>query len=384
MSEGSEGSEGGPDFGRYQLVRRVSLGGTAEVFKAKAFGELGFEKIVALKRLLPHVEERPEFVRMFVNEARLVAQLDHPLIARIHELGRARGSHYLAMEYVYGRDLQEVQRQIALLADGGGAPADFTAAVGAQAAEALDYAHRFVDADGVALRIVHRDVSPQNLMIDEDGAVKLVDFGIAKFVGVDGVTAAGVVKGKHAYMSPEQVRREPLDGRSDLFSLGVILYELLSGERLFKAGTVLETLEMVEAAAPPDLVVAAPGTPPELARWVMCCLARERDARPPDGATLAAGLAAELARMACADPRVPVRRLYRAVCGDAPVEDAVTHEEYLEALRAAELGEDPALAARSASDITIVPDTDDLAAYVARLRHHMAAKKTPDDHGAGP
>lgn len=378
----SEGSEGGPDFGRYRLVRRVSLGGTAEVFKAKAFGERGFEKVVALKRLLPHVEERPEFVRMFVNEARLVAQLDHPLIARIHELGRARGSHYLAMEYIYGRDLQEVQRMLA--ADGGGAaPADFAAAVGAQAAEALDYAHRFVDADGVALRVVHRDVSPQNLMIDEDGAVKLVDFGIAKFVGDDGVTAAGVVKGKHAYMSPEQVRREPLDGRSDLFSLGVVLFELLTGERLFKAASVLETLERVEAAEPPALLAVAPGTPPALARWVMACLARDRDARPPDGAVLGAGLRAALGELGIADPRVPVRRLFREVCGAPPVEDAVTHAEYLEALRAAELGEDPSLAARSASDITIVADTADLAAYIERLRRHLPSARTSTDPGAG-
>ncbi|TNF27547.1 MAG: serine/threonine protein kinase [Deltaproteobacteria bacterium] len=358
-----------PDFGRYQLVRRVSLGGTAEIYKAKAMGDRGFEKVVALKRLLPHVEEDPAFVRMFVNEARLVAQLDHPRIAHIYELGKVRGSHYMAMEYIYGRDLGALKR--ALAERGEPAPPIFVAAVGRQVAEALDYAHRFVDVTGTALRIVHRDVSPQNVMVDESGVVRLIDFGIAKYVGVEGSTAAGVVKGKHAYMSPEQVRQEPLDGRSDVFSLGVILHELLAGERLFRAESVLDTLVRVEAARVPELAEVAPDAPEELASAVMACLARRPQDRPSAG-ELASALAEVCRGLGAADPQGVVADVYGRLFDDAgDTEDEVTLDEYRQALRAAELGVDAALAARDASDITLIPDTADLVAYVEELHRHL-------------
>lgn len=365
----SEACEGQPDFGRYQLVRRVSLGGTAEIYKAKAFNDRGFEKVVALKRLLPHVEEDPAFVRMFVNEARLVAQLDHPRIARIYELGKVHGSHYIAMEYIYGRDLGEVQRALGVrLAL---APPAFVAAVGLQVAQALDYAHGFVDATGTALRIVHRDVSPQNVMIDESGSVRLIDFGIAKYVGAEGSTAAGVVKGKHAYMSPEQVRQEPLDGRSDVFSLGVILHELLTGERLFRCDSVLDTLVHVEAAQVPELREVAPGVPEELAAAVMASLARDPADRP-SAAELATALDAICGGRAGVDPHPQVAELYTALFDDAgDTETEVTLAEYRQALRAAELGVDESLARCDASDITIIPDSADLAAYVEDLRRHL-------------
>lgn len=368
-------AEGAPDFGRYKLIRRVSLGGSAEIYKAKALGERGFEKVVALKRILPHAEENPDFVRMFVDEAQLVAQLDHPLIAKLYELGRARGSTYIAMEYIYGRDVQELQR--ALAQAGGTAPLALVAAIGAQAAEALAYAHGFVDAHGVPLRIVHRDVSPQNLMVTDSGMVKLIDFGIARFVGRDAVTEAGVVKGKHAYMSPEQVRGQPLDARSDLFSLGVILYELVMGRRLFKAESVIETLEQVTAAEVPPLPI---DSPPELRRWIMGCLAQRREDRPRDAATLARGLEAALGGLDPGTPAQVVQREYAACFGERDVtEDEVTLDEYHQALRAAELGEDAQLTRREASDITIVPDTADLAAYVEELRRHL--RESP---AAGP
>ncbi|MCA9516424.1 MAG: serine/threonine protein kinase [Myxococcales bacterium] len=356
-----------PDFGRYKLIRRVSLGGSAEIYKAKAFGERGFEKVVALKRILPHAEENPEFVRMFVDEAQLVAQLDHPLIAKLYELGHARGSTYIAMEYIYGRDLQELQRT---LRDAGRtAPLALVAAVGAQAAEALAYAHAFVDTRGIPLRIVHRDVSPQNLMVTDAGAVKLIDFGIARFVGRDAVTETGVVKGKHAYMSPEQVRGQPLDGRSDLFSLGVILYELVTGRRLFKAESVIETLEQVTAGDVPPLGLDCP---PELRRWIMRCLSKRPEDRPRDGRVLAQGLRDALGGLDAAAPAAVVQREYTALFGERDVtEDEVTLDEYYQALRAAELGEDLQLSRREASDITIVPDTADLAAYVEELRRHL-------------
>ena len=365
----SDRPHGQPSFGRYQLVRRVSFGGTAEIYKAKAVGEHGFEKVVALKRLLPHVEEDPAFIRMFVNEARLVAQLDHPCIAHIYEVGKVRGSHYIAMEYIYGHDLAEGQR--ALVARGAPVDPAFVAGVGAQVAEALEYAHGFVDAAGTALRIVHRDVSPHNVMVDESGSVRLIDFGIAKYVGGEGSTAAGVVKGKHGYMSPEQVRREPLDGLSDVFSLGVVLYELLTGDRLFRGDSALDTLVRVEEARVVDLRAVVPGIPEGLAAAIMASLARDPAARPTAGA-LAATLAAVTAALGAPDRQAPVAQVYGALFDDAgDTEDEVTLDEYQQALRAAELGIDEALVRRNASDITIIPDTADLAAYVEGLRRHL-------------
>jgi len=374
---------GRPDFGRYRLLHRVSVGGTAEIYKAKCFGERGFEKVVALKRLLPQAEENPELVRMFVHEAQLVAQLDHPRVARIYELGCVRGSHYIAMEYIYGRDLGELQQAAASLARPLG-PA-VAVAIGAMAAEALDYAHRFVDARGVPLRIVHRDVSPQNLMVTDEGELKLIDFGIARFAGREILTQAGVVKGKHAYMSPEQVRQRPLDGRSDLFSLGVILYELLTGTRLFKAESMLETMERVTSARVPPLREVDPSLPPALCDAVMHCLARDPAQRPARAADLASALLAIGEAIGEGAPRDVLQATYRELFGgEVVVEAEVSLDEYLEALRAVELGEDRALMAREASDITIVPDTTDLAAYVQSLRRHLRDSRARAASGAEP
>ncbi len=391
------------NFGRYQLLRRVSVGGTAEIFKAKAFGPLGFEKIVAVKRLLPHAEEDPELLRHFIAESKLLALLDHPLIARIYEVGQVRasgqadgvaGTNYLAMEYVYGVDLQELQRVLgdqAVEAPAAAVPvADprLVCAIGIQAAHALDYAHHVV-VDGRPLAIVHRDVSPQNLMMSASGEVKLIDFGIAKFAGSEGRTKTGVVKGKHAYMSPEQVRHKPLSGRSDLFSLGVILWELACGQRLFKCDTVLETLERVEAAEvdPPSLKVAMPEA---LSRWIMQCLQRAPEDRPERAGIVAAGLEEVLrtldpegwdrqeANPGIAQAMTVVAQAYAALFGSSGMrEDDLTIDEYNQALRAVELGEDAQLLRRSPSDITIVPDTSDLAEYVARLRERLPMT-TPD------
>lgn len=382
-------------FGRYQLVRRVSIGGTAEIFKAKALGPMGFEKIVAVKRLLPHAQEDPELLRHFISEAKLVALLDHPLIARTYEIGRvdasgagADGSEggipYLAMEYVYGADLGELQQ--ALAARDRSASPELVCAIGIQAAHALDYAHHVV-VDGQPLSIVHRDVSPQNLMMSATGEVKLIDFGIAKFAGSEGRTKTGVVKGKHAYMSPEQVRRKPLSGASDQFSLGVVLWELACGQRLFKAESVLETLERVEAAE-----VEAPSTraavPEPLSAAIMRALQRDPAGRFPRAGELATALEAVLrdldpdgwdeleANPGIAQAMTVVADAYAELFGNRHMsEDDLTLDEYQQALRAVELGDDAQLAQRDRSDITIVPDTSDLAEYVARLR----ARLPPDE-----
>ncbi len=384
-------------FGRYQLIRRVSVGGSAEIFKAKAFGPMGFEKIVAIKRLLPHAEEDPELLAHFIAESKLVALLDHPLIARIYEVGQVGGSsqhaagesagasfgtNYLAMEYVYGVDLQELMRVLG--ERGEPASAELVSAIGIQAAHALDYAHHVV-VDGKPLEIVHRDVSPQNLMMSATGEVKLIDFGIAKYAGSEGRTKTGVVKGKHAYMSPEQVRRKPLSGRSDLFSLGVILWELACGQRLFKRESVLETLERVEAAEVEPPAEVAP-VPRALSDWIMRCLERDPERRPERAGVVAAGLEEVLraldpdgwdvreANPGIAQAMTIVAQAYATLFGSSGMrEDDLTIDEYQQALRAVELGEDAQLMQRNPSDITIVPDTSDLAEYVARLRERMPA-----------
>lgn len=385
-------------FGRYHLIRRVSVGGTAEIFKAKAIGHMGFEKIVAIKRLLPHAEEDPELLRHFIAEMKLVALLDHPLIARIYEIGEVprlgaqegvAGTNYLAMEYVYGVDLQELQR--VLTERRTAADPRLVCAIGIQAAHALDYAHHVV-VDGKPMAIVHRDVSPQNLMMSASGEVKLIDFGIAKFEGSEGRTKTGIVKGKQAYMSPEQVRRKPLTGRSDMFSLGVVLWELACGQRLFKMESVLETLERVEAAevVPPSQVVAT--VPQGLSDWIMACLQRDQAARPERTGDVAAGLEAVLkaldpagwdaheANPGIAHAMTIVAEAYATMFGSSGMrEDDLTIDEYQQALRAVELGEDAQLQRRNPSDMTIVPDTSDLAEYVARLRERLPLPEPGED-----
>ena len=371
-----------PNFGRYHLIRRVSIGGTAEIFKAKAMGPAGFEKIVAIKRLLPHAEEDPDLVAHFMAESRLVALLDHPLVARIYEVGKVGGSPYLAMEYVYGIDLQELMRRLAERNEL--AAPELVAAIGILAAHALDYAHHLVDEAGRPCEIVHRDVSPQNFMMSATGELKLIDFGIAKYAGREGQTKTGVVKGKHAYMSPEQVRRKPLDGRSDLFSLGVILWELACGARLFRADSVLETLERVDRAEVGDPMLIRPELPGGLVSAIMACLKKDPAERPARAAATAAALEDVLATLdpdgrdereahpGIAHAMTVLARAYAELVGTLETtEDDLSIDEYHQALRRIELGEDLQLLSRSPSDITVVPDTSDLVEYVARLRERL-------------
>jgi len=221
-------------IGKYELVRKIAIGGMAEVFLAKAAGPMGFEKILVVKRILPHLADDPKFVEMFLTEAKLAAQLNHPNVVQIFDFGEAEGAHFLAMEYVDGPNLRALVRRAQEL----GKPLDPPVAVKivSLACEGLAYAHEFQDPlTGQPLGLIHRDVSPDNILVSKTGAVKVVDFGIAKAANKSQQTRTGVLKGKLSYMPPEQLRLQPMDLRVDVFALGMVLYELLTGARPFDA-----------------------------------------------------------------------------------------------------------------------------------------------------
>jgi TonB family protein len=269
----------GPDhFGQYEILERIASGGMAELYKAKRTGVEGFQKIVAIKKILPHLADDEEFITMFADEAKLAAQLNHPNIIHIYDLGKIQaGGYFIAMEYVDGRDLRAIQKSGREL--GAPLPVPLAVYIASKVASALDYAHRRRDADGHDLHIVHRDVSPQNILISYEGDIKLCDFGIAKATSKASQTQSGALKGKLQYMSPEQAWARPIDRRSDLFSLGVVLHELLTGDRLFRGDTDIQVLEKVRSAevAPPSR--ANPEVPKNLDGVVLRCLTRDPEER---------------------------------------------------------------------------------------------------------
>jgi serine/threonine-protein kinase len=230
-------------FGKYTLIDRIAVGGMAEIFLARQAGLEGFEKTIVIKRIRPHLSKQPNFVKMFLNEAKLAAQLNHPNIVQIYDLGRISESYFIAMEYIFGRDM----RRIIPKADALGIPFPMVYAlkIASSVCEGLYYAHQRADMYGNALNIVHRDVTPENIFVSFDGTVKVLDFGIAKAANQIEQTRAGEIKGKLSYMSPEQCMGKPLDCRSDIFSLGVVLYEWLTGFKLFTGDSEVAVLKSI-------------------------------------------------------------------------------------------------------------------------------------------
>jgi serine/threonine protein kinase len=264
-------------FGKYLLLDRVSVGGMAEIFKAKSYGVEGFEKIIAIKRILPSMGEDRDFVKMFIDEAKIVGQLSHANICQIFELGRIDGTHFIAMEYIWGKDLLQLQNRLKKASQV--MPPAMAAHIIARVCEGLDYAHRKRDPMGQELKIVHRDCSPQNILISYEGEVKIIDFGIAKAASRSSRTMAGVLKGKFGYMSPEQVRGLPLDRRSDIFALGTVFYEILTRERLFQAESDFSTLEKVRNVDIQPLRSVNADIPEAVEKIVMKALAADPDDR---------------------------------------------------------------------------------------------------------
>ena len=279
---------GGTPFGQYELIEPIATGGMAEVYRARMRGVEGFQKIVAIKRILPHLTDNQEFLTMFVDEAKLAAQLQHPNIVQIYDLGKIERSYYIAMEYVDGRDLRSILRT--LEEKQARLPLGLAMFITSRLAAGLDYAHHKHDLQGTAMALVHRDVSPQNVLISYDGDIKLCDFGIAKAASKASHTRSGALKGKLQYMSPEQAWGKDIDSRSDIFSVGLVLYEMLTGRKGFAGDSELSILEQVRS---PRLIPPReldPAIPPEVERVVMRALKENPEDRYQTAAELASDL----------------------------------------------------------------------------------------------
>lgn len=274
----SAGTLIGKRLGKYEIVALLALGGTAEIYLARIAGASGFEKYVVVKCLHDHLADDTEFVKMFLDEARLVGVLDHSNIVQTFELGEHDGRYYMVMEFLAGLSLAMVMRRSVSRVPGGRVPVALVLNVASQAAAGLHYAHERASG-GRLLNIVHRDISPQNLVISFEGVVKIVDFGIARAELRETKTKVGTIKGKFAYMSPEQCVAKQIDRRTDVFALGVIVHELLTGRRLFKRESPYETYQAVlECAVPPPSTVNSE-LDTALDAIVLKALAKDREQR---------------------------------------------------------------------------------------------------------
>ena len=278
----------GTPFGQYELMEPIATGGMAEVYRARMRGVEGFQKIVAIKRILPHLTDNDEFLSMFVDEAKLAAQLQHPNIIHIYDLGKIDRSYYIAMEFIDGRDLRSILQTLEDKQER--LPLGLALFIASRLAAALDYAHRKHDLQGRAMGLVHRDVSPQNVLISYDGDIKLCDFGIVKAASKASHTRSGALKGKLQYMSPEQAWGKDIDKRSDIYSLGLVLYEMLTGRKPFAGDSELSILEQVRS---PHLIPPReldPAIPPEVERVAMKALREDREDRYQTAGDLAGDL----------------------------------------------------------------------------------------------
>jgi serine/threonine protein kinase len=275
-------------LGKYKLVKLIASGGMAEVYLAKQAGAAGFEKMVCLKRILPHLARDKQFVDMFLNEARLAAQLDHPNIVSIFDLGEANGNYFIAMEFIDGPSLRAVAKRAS--ERGEYLPIPELCKIIAMAAGGLEHAHNLTDPQGHPLGLVHRDISPDNILVHRNGAAKVVDFGIAKAANSSGATRTGTLKGKVAYMPPEQLRGEQLDRRVDVFALGVVLYEMLAGKRPWEGDSEVALIGRIMTEEPAPLGDTRTDAPQELLDIVAKALSKDRSLRYQNCADLQAEL----------------------------------------------------------------------------------------------
>jgi len=263
-------------FGKYQLLDKIATGGMAELYRAKLTGAEGFEKLIAIKKILPHLSGEGELVKAFIDEAKLAALLQHENIVQIYDFGSMEGEYFIAMEYLFGKDLRTISQK----ASERNMPLGLENIlyIASRICAGLDYSHNLNDLQGRPLNIIHRDVNPQNIFNTYQGQVKIIDFGIAKAASHNTTTHEGLIKGKLAYMSPEQANGEVIDHRSDIFSLGIILYELLAGKRMFE-GEALQIYPKVREARyePPEELIT--NVPAKLYDILHHALAKDRDDR---------------------------------------------------------------------------------------------------------
>ena len=263
-------------FGKYLLLEMIATGGVAQLFLGKITGVEGFEKLVAIKMILPHLSGEKDLVTAFINEAKLAALLNHQNIVQIYDFGLMENSFFIAMEYLFGKDLRHILQK----AKENEMPLTLEQAlyITSRICSGLDYAHKMTDFQGKPLHIIHRDISPQNILITYQGEVKIVDFGIAKAASQSTVTSNGAIKGKVAYMSPEQASGEKIDHRSDIFSTGILLYEMLTQQRMF-TGDTLEILDKVRKGAFEQAETVAKDLPPKLYAILDKALAKDQKQR---------------------------------------------------------------------------------------------------------
>ena len=320
-------------LGKYEVVRKLAMGGMAEIYLCRLSGTAGFEKLTVVKRILPTVANDPTFVQMFLDEARLAATLQHPNIADVYEVGDHEGAPFFAMEFIHGQDVRSIR--LASRARGETVPLAIALAIVHGTASALDYAHDRTGSDGKNLGLVHRDVSTSNILVSYEGSVKLIDFGIARAASRSHQTQTGTLKGKIPYMSPEQCRGQPMDRRSDLWSLGVLMYELTVGRRPFRGENDFAIMDQIVHHETPKPSAAMRDYPPELEAIVMKLLERKLEARYQTAEQMLHDLDPFLAQHRLWVSPKPMSRYMRTVFADQvsawdqATEDGVTLAQHL-------------------------------------------------------
>ena len=273
---------------RYRVVEKLESGGMAEVFRAESEGLQGFKKQVAIKRVLPHLSEKKRFIAMFLDEARLSAQLTHSNCVQVFDIGVGDNAYFIVMEYVDGANLKTIAETIKR--QGRDFPVAAAAFIGLEICKGLSYAHEMRDSNGQALAIVHRDMSPPNVLITKHGEIKIVDFGLAKASSQLEKSEPGIIKGKFSYLSPEAAHGQEVDARTDIYAVGIILWELLTSQRLFLGETDFQTVKRVQAGVIPNPTQFNPRVPPELERILLKSLAKDIGARYQSAKELAQDL----------------------------------------------------------------------------------------------
>ena len=263
-------------FGKYKLLNRIAIGGMAELYQAKLIGDQGFEKLVAIKKILPYLAEETKLIKSFIDEAKLAAYLQHPNIVQVYDFGSVDNTYFIAMEYLYGKDLTAITKQYKEK----GMPLSIENAlyIITQVCSGLEYAHKLKDFRGKPLNIIHRDIGPHNIFITYGGQVKIIDFGIAKAATQRQKTQIGSIKGKIAYMAPEQAQAEKIDHRSDIYAMGILLYEMLTHERMFDGDTYSVFTKVLESEYTPAREVNKE-LPPDLCDIIDKALKKDREER---------------------------------------------------------------------------------------------------------